>query len=289
VWGRVPTDAQSIAAIASAVVPEPTLTSDPVGTARAAATELARLTGVAGHDIAIILGSGWIPAADLLGDPESDIDVTDLPGFIAPAVAGHAGRVRSVRVGNHRVLVFLGRTHLYEGHGVEAVAHRVRVAAAAGCRIMVVTNAAGGLNPAWTPGTPVLVSDHINLTAQSPLVGAAFIDQTDVYSPRLRHLCQEIDPSLDEGVYVQVRGPQYETPAEIRMIAAIGGDLVGMSTVLEAITAREAGLEILGISLVTNTAAGITGEPLHHEEVLAAGQAAATRMGALLSEVIARL
>jgi purine-nucleoside phosphorylase len=270
-------------------VPEPTLTEDPVGTARAAATELARLTGVAGHDIAIILGSGWIPAADLLGTPDSDIDVTDLPGFLAPAVAGHAGRVRSVQVGNHRVLVFLGRTHLYEGHGVEAVAHRVRVAAASGCRIMVVTNASGGLNPLWAPGTPVLVSDHINLTAESPLRGAAFIDQTDVYSQRLRELCREIDPTLDEGVYVQVRGPQYETPAEIRMIATIGGQLVGMSTVLEAITAREAGLEILGISLVTNTAAGITGEPLNHEEVLAAGQAAATRMGHLLSEVIARL
>jgi purine-nucleoside phosphorylase len=270
-------------------VPEPTLTDDPVGTARAAATELARLTGVAGHDIAIILGSGWIPAADLLGTPDSDVDVTDLPGFLAPAVAGHAGRVRSVQVGNHRVLVFLGRTHLYEGHGVEAVAHRVRVAAASGCRIIVVTNAAGGLNPLWAPGTPVLVSDHINLTAESPLRGAAFIDQTEVYSQRLRDLCREIDPTLDEGVYVQVRGPQYETPAEIRMIATIGGQLVGMSTVLEAITAREAGLEILGISLVTNTAAGITGEPLNHEEVLAAGQSAATRMGHLLSEVIARL
>ncbi len=270
-------------------MPEPTLTDDPVGTARAAATELARLTGVAGHDIAIILGSGWIPAADLLGTPDSDIDVTDLPGFLPPAVAGHAGRVRSVQVGNHRVLVFLGRTHLYEGHGVEAVAHRVRVAAASGCRIMVVTNASGGLNPLWAPGTPVLVSDHINLTAESPLRGAAFIDQTDVYSQRLRELCREIDPTLDEGVYVQVRGPQYETPAEIRMIATIGGQLVGMSTVLEAITAREAGLEILGISLVTNTAAGITGEPLNHEEVLAAGQSAATRMGHLLSEVIARL
>lgn len=270
-------------------MPEPTLTDDPVGTARAAATELARLTGVAGHDIAIILGSGWIPAADLLGAPDSDIDVTDLPGFLPPAVAGHAGRVRSVQVGNHRVLVFLGRTHLYEGHGVEAVAHRVRVAAASGCRIMVVTNASGGLNPLWAPGTPVLVSDHINLTAESPLRGAAFIDQTDVYSQRLRELCRDIDPTLDEGVYVQVRGPQYETPAEIRMIATIGGQLVGMSTVLEAITAREAGLEILGISLVTNTAAGITGEPLNHEEVLAAGQSAATRMGHLLSEVIARL
>lgn len=268
---------------------ELTSKNDPAATARAAATELARLTGVAGHDIAIILGSGWIPAADLLGEPDSDIDVTDLPGFIAPVVAGHAGRVRSVQVGNHRVLVFLGRTHLYEGHGVEAVAHRVRVAAAAGCRIMVVTNAAGGLNPAWTPGTPVLVSDHINLTAQSPLMGAAFIDMTNVYSSRLRQLCQEIDPSLAEGVYVQVSGPQYETPAEIRMIAAIGGDLVGMSTVLEAITAREAGLELLGISLVTNTAAGITGEPLNHEEVLTTGQAAATRMGTLLYEVIARL
>lgn len=256
---------------------------------RAAATEIARLTGVAAHDIAIVLGSGWVPAADALGTPDADIDVADLPGFHAPGVMGHSGRVRSIRVGDHRVLVFLGRTHLYEGHGVDAVAHRVRVAASAGCRIIMMTNAAGGLNPDWPPGTPVLISDHINLTATSPLVGASFIDMTHVYSPRLRALCRDIDPSLAEGVYVQFRGPQFETPAEIRMVAAIGGDLVGMSTAVEAIAAREAGMEVLGLSLVTNPAAGMVDQPIHHEEVLAAGAAAAERMGALLSDLIHRL
>jgi len=162
----------------------------------------------------------------------------------------------------------------------------VRTAAAAGCRTIVLTNGCGGLKETWSPGTPVLISDHVNLTASSPIEGAHFVDLTDLYSPRLRALCRQIEPDLDEGVYVQFRGPHYETPAEIRMVRAIGGDLVGMSTTLEAIAAREAGLEVLGISLVTNLAAGITGEPLNHEEVLEAGNAAATRMGALLAAIV---
>ena len=139
------------------------------------------------------------------------------------------------------------------------------------------------------PGTPVLIKDHINLTGTSPIVGANFVDLTDLYCPRLRELCQEVDPSLDEGVYVQFPGPHYETPAEIGMVRAIGGDLVGMSTTLEAIAAREAGMEILGISLVTNLAAGISGEPLNHEEVLEAGNAAASRMGELLGSIVPRI
>jgi purine-nucleoside phosphorylase len=165
----------------------------------------------------------------------------------------------------------------------------VRTAAAAGCRVVVLTNGCGGLNPSWTPGTPVLISDHINLTGASPLRGATFIDLTDLYSSRLRALCQEIEPGLAEGVYAQFRGPQYETPAEVRMAGIMGADLVGMSTALEAIAAREAGLEILGLSLVTNLAAGMTGEPLNHEEVLEAGKAAAERMGRLLAQVVASL
>jgi purine-nucleoside phosphorylase len=135
----------------------------------------------------------------------------------------------------------------------------------------------------------VLISDHINLTGKSPIVGAHFVDLTDLYSRRLRALCRQIDPSLEEGVYVQFPGPHYETPAEIGMVRAIGGDLAGMSTALEAIAVREAGAEVLGISLVTNLAAGMTGEPLNHEEVLAAGREAATRMGALLGEVVGTL
>ena len=135
----------------------------------------------------------------------------------------------------------------------------------------------------------MLISDHLNLTGASPLRGATFIDLTDLYSARLRAVCKEIEPSLPEGVYAQFRGPQYETPAEVRMAGIIGADLVGMSTTLEAIAAREAGMEILGISLVTNLAAGMTGEPLNHEEVLEAGKAAAERMGRLLAQVVASL
>jgi len=185
--------------------------------------------------------------------------------------------------------VFLGRTHLYEGLGVAAVVHAVRTAAAAGAGTAVLTNGCGGLRESWQPGTPVLISDHLNLTGRSPVVGARFVDLTDLYSPRLRALCRDVDGSLDEGVYVQLPGPHYETPAEIRMIRAIGGDLVGMSTTLEAIAAREAGMEVLGLSLVTNLAAGISGAPLDHAEVLEAGNLAAGRMGTLLAAVLARI
>jgi purine-nucleoside phosphorylase len=167
--------------------------------------------------------------------------------------------------------------------------HGVRTAAAAGCTVAVLTNGCGGLQPTWQPGTPVLIRDHINLTATSPIEGASFVDLTDLYSSRLRTLCKHVDPSLEEGVYVQLRGPHYETPAEITMIRTLGGDLVGMSTGLEAIAAREAGLEVLGISLVTNQAAGMTGAPLDHAEVLEAGRAAAARMGALLASVLPRI
>jgi purine-nucleoside phosphorylase len=254
--------------------------------AREAADQLARLTGVDHHDVALVLGSGWLPAVDALGEARAEIDTTDLPGFSAAAVAGHSGRIRSLEVGDSKVLVFLSRTHYYEGKGVAAVVHPIRTAAAAGCRAVVLTNGCGGLRRTWTPGTPVLIRDHINLTARSPIEGAHFVDLTDLYSPRLRALCLEADPSLDEGVYVQFPGPHYETPAEIEMVRRIGGDLVGMSTTLEAIAAREAGLEVLGISLVTNLAAGISDEPLNHEEVLAAGRAAASRMGGLLGRIV---
>jgi len=266
-----------------------TQSTTPTALAADAAARLRDLTGVEAHDTALVLGSGWLPAADALGETTAELATTDLPGFAPPAVEGHAGKIRSVRAGDHNLLVFLGRTHFYEGRGVAAVVHGVRAAAAAGCRAVVLTNGCGGLDESWTPGTPVLISDHINLTATSPIEGANFVDLTDLYSPRLRELCRDVDPSLDEGVYVQFPGPHYETPAEIAMVRAIGGNLVGMSTTLEAIAAREAGMEVLGISLVTNLAAGITGEPLDHEEVLAAGQASATRMGKLLGQVVPRI
>ncbi len=262
---------------------------DPYAAARAAGERLRSLTGGPDHDIAVVMGSGWVPAAEALGAAEHDLSVTDLPGFAAPAVPGHAGRIRSVQVGTRRALVFLGRTHLYEGKGVAAVVHGVRAAVDAGARIVVLTNGCGSLRWQWRPGTPVLISDHLNLTGTSPIVGARFVDLTDLYSPRLRALCREVDPGLQEGVYAQFPGPHYETPAEISMVRAIGGDLVGMSTALEGIAAREAGAEVLGLSLVTNLAAGMTGEPLEHEEVLAAGAAAATRMGALLTKVLERV
>ena len=191
--------------------------------AREAAQVLAEKTGIERHDVALVLGSGWLPAADALGEVTAEISTTDLPGFAPPAVAGHAGKIRSVRSGDKNLLVFLGRTHFYEGLGVRAVVHGVRTVAAAGCRCVVLTNGCGGLDERWSPGTPVLIADHINLTATSPIEGANFVDLTDLYSPRLRELCREADPSLDEGVYVQFPGPHYETPAEIGMVRAIGG------------------------------------------------------------------
>jgi purine-nucleoside phosphorylase len=257
--------------------------------AQRAAERIAELTGVSRHDIALVMGSGWGPAATALGTPAHDLAGSEVPGFAPSAVAGHAGRILSAPVADRHALVFLGRTHLYEGLGVDAVAHGVRTAAAAGCRTVVLTNSCGGLRADMHPGQPVLISDHINMTAATPLRGADFVDLTNLYSPRLRELCRRIDPTLTEGVYAQWPGPQYETPAEIRMLRTLGADLVGMSTVLEAIAARAAGLEVLGISLVTNMAAGMTGQPLAHEEVLEASRAAAARMGELLARLLPQL
>jgi purine-nucleoside phosphorylase len=254
-----------------------------------AAAVLRERTGVQTHEVALVMGSGWLPAVDALGAATAELSTSDLPGFAPPAVAGHAGKIRSVRSGEKNLLVFLGRTHFYEGLGVRSVVHGMRTAAAAGCSVAVLTNGCGGLDERWQPGTPVLIRDHINLTGTSPIEGANFVDLTDLYSARLRALCKEVDGTLDEGVYVQFPGPHYETPAEIRMVRTIGGDLVGMSTVLEAIAAREAGMEVLGISLVTNLAAGITGAPLNHQEVLEAGRSAATRMGELLGAIVPKI
>ncbi|NHA66726.1 purine-nucleoside phosphorylase [Phycicoccus flavus] len=262
--------------------------ADPAAVAEAAAAVIRERTGVERHDVALVLGSGWGQAGDLVGETLATIENTDVPGFAAAAVEGHSGAMRSVAVGDtgRRALVYGTRTHYYEGRGVRAVVHGIRTAAAAGCSAVVLTNGCGGLDPAWAPGTPVLISDHINLTGATPLEGATFVDLTDLYSPRLRALAQEVDPGLAEGVYAQFRGPQYETPAEVRMAKVLGADLVGMSTALEAIAARHAGLEVLGISLVTNAAAGISATPLSHEEVLEAGRAAADRCGRLLADVV---
>ena len=263
--------------------------TSPAAAAQDAATAIIERTGVETHDVAVVLGSGWAPAAAPLGDPVAVVPVAELPGFTPPSAEGHGGQLLSVHVGEHRVLVFVGRIHAYEGHDLRHVVHPVRAACAAGARTVVLTNAAGGLRDDFAVGQPVLISDHLNLTARSPLVGAHFVDMVDAYSPRLRTLAREVDPSLAEGVYAALPGPNYETPAEIRMLRMMGADLVGMSTVHETIAARAAGAQVLGVSLVTNLAAGMTGQPLSHQEVLEAGRQSATRMGSLLASVIARV
>ncbi|MBD8658970.1 purine-nucleoside phosphorylase [Frigoribacterium sp. CFBP 8754] len=264
--------------------------ADPFEVARTAAADIARATGVERHDIALTLGSGWAAAADLIGETVAEVPATEITGFSASAVVGHTGSIRSILLpsGKH-ALVIGARTHYYEGHGVRRVVHSVRTAAATGATTMVLTNGAGGIKETWKPGSPVLISDHINLTADSPLEGATFIDLTDLYSARLRELAKGIDPSLDEGVYTQFRGPHYETPAEVQMAKAMGGHIVGMSTALEAIAARQAGMEILGMSLITNLAAGIQKEPLSHQEVLQAGRDAEAAISDLLSRIVAAL
>lgn len=264
--------------------------ANPFEIAKQAAATIAELSGVPHHDIALTLGSGWAKAADLIGETVATFDATAVVGFSAPAVQGHVATIRSIRLPNGKHALVLGaRTHYYEGHGVRRVAHGVRTAAATGATTMILTNGAGGIKESWSPGTPVLISDHINLTADSPLEGAKFVDLTDLYSARLRELARTVDASLDEGVYCQFRGPHYETPAEVQMAKHIGGHIVGMSTSLEAIAAREAGMEILGLSLITNLAAGIQKSPLSHAEVLQAGKDAESKISALLAQIVAKI
>lgn len=268
---------------------------DPFRLATEAATALAAVTGVDRHDVAVVLGSGWRPVADQLGEVVAEVPAVDLVGFPPAGVAGHPGTIRSIRTaGGCRVLALVGRVHGYEGHPPATVVHGVRTAHAAGCRTVVLTNAAGGIRPGLAVGQIVLVADHLNLTGASPLAGPLgddpprFADLTDAYAPRLRRLAQEIDPTLAEGVYAGLGGPQYETPAEVRMLGRLGADLVGMSTVWETIAARHLGMEVLGLSLVTNLAAGM-GPALDHADVLAAARAAVEPAGALLAAVVDRL
>lgn len=264
--------------------------ANPFEIANQAAAEISKRSGIANHDIALTLGSGWAKAADLIGETVAEIPAAEITGFSAPAVQGHVASIRSIKLQNGKFALVLGaRTHYYEGHGVRAVAHGVRTAAAAGAKVMILTNGAGGIKESWKPGQPVLISDHINLTANSPLEGAKFVDLTNLYSKRLRELARTVDSTLDDGIYCQFRGPHYETPAEVQMAKHMGGHIVGMSTALEAIAAREAGMEILGLSLITNLAAGIQKEPLSHAEVLQAGKDAEARISALLAEIVAKI
>jgi purine-nucleoside phosphorylase len=268
----------------------------PFEAAEASAAALAATTGIDRHDVAVVLGSGWKPACDRMGEVVAELAMTDLGGFPEASVAGHGTTVRSIRNGDRRILAFLGRVHLYEGHHPNVVAHAVRTAVRAGCRAIVLTNAAGGLREGMWAGQPVLIADHINLTGRTPLLGPnddrlgpRFPDMSTTYSARLRALARSVDPSLEEGVYGGFLGPTYETPAEVRMARTLGADLVGMSTVVESIAAAHAGAEVLAVSLVTNLAAGITDEVLDHHDVLAVAAESAERMGGLIADVVGRI
>jgi purine-nucleoside phosphorylase len=236
-----------------------------------------------------VLGSGWQAAVAELGEPTATIPMAELSGFETPTAAGHHGIIHSIDVAGSPILVMMGRNHLYEGYSPAQVAFPVHAAVAAGAHTIVLTNAAGGIHASFGVGEPVLIGDHLNLTGRSPLSGAHFVDLVDAYDPALRLLALDVDPGLATGVYAGLVGPQYETPAEIAMLRVLGADLVGMSTVHETIAARSLGARVLGISLVTNLAAGITGEHLAHAEVLAEGAAAAPRLGRLLRGVLARI
>lgn len=249
-----------------------------------AAAAFADRTGVPRHTAAVVLGSGWSVAADQLGRLVAEVRTTELPGFLAPEAPGHAGLLRSYDLDGIPVLAFLGRTHLFEGHGPGPVAHAVRTAAAAGATVAVLTNASGSLRPEWEPGTGVLISGHLNLSWVSPLVGARFVDLTDCWSPRLRALAHTENASLVEGTYAMMTGPSVQTGAETRMLRVMGADLVGMSTVLEAIAARDVGLELLGIS-ATTTVEG-SGEALDPDAVVAVGEDTARRLGPLIAGVL---
>jgi purine-nucleoside phosphorylase len=271
-------------------------TSEPFSLAQRAAEELVRRTGAA-PEVAVVLGSGWGAAAQAFGAAEVEFPMAEIPGFVGPTVPGHHGTLRSLQVGGRQVLVLLGRVHLYEGRSPAQVVHAVRMAVIAGARVVVLTNAAGGLDPGFRPGQVVLVRDHVNLTGASPLSGeeppaayrSRFVDLTDLYASRQREVARSIDGSLAEGVYAALRGPHYETPAEVAMLRLAGADLVGMSTALEAIAVRHLGASVLGISLVTNLAAGVSPAPLDHAEVLAVGAAAVPGLGRLLADLLPRL
>ncbi|MCB0871805.1 MAG: purine-nucleoside phosphorylase [Thermoleophilia bacterium] len=269
------------------------MSPDPFTAARAAADVITARLGT--HRAVLVLGSGWADVVPQLGDERGRLAMTDVPGFPAPKVVGHSGMLHSVDANGVPVLVAAGRAHLYERHPVETVVHGVRAAVLAGCSTVMLTNAAGSLNPANGPGTPVLISDQLNLMGTSPMLGddppegypPRFTDVTDLYSPRLRAVARGEFPEINEGVYAGMLGGAFETPAEIRMLATLGADLVGMSTVLESIAARHLGAEVFGLSLVTNLAAGLQGKPLDHHEVLDTGRASVGRLAEILRVVIA--
>jgi purine-nucleoside phosphorylase len=254
----------------------------------------------AGAEVAVVLGSGLASVADRLQGARA-APYSSLPGFPETTVAGHPGRLVVGTLANQKVLLLCGRVHGYEGYPASEVGFSVRVAAALGVRALIATNAAGGVDPALMPGEIVAISDQINLTSQSPLtgpnderLGPRFLDMTDAYAPKLRAVAaaaaqKVLGKPLPEAIYAGMAGPAYETPAEVRLLRTLGAGLVGMSTVLEVIAARHAGLSVLGLSLVANHAAGVTGEPLRHEDVTRAAAAGADAMGRLVAAVVATL
>jgi purine-nucleoside phosphorylase len=256
------------------------------GPARSAARQIAETTGVPTHRALVVLGSGWAPAAEAFGSPTAALPMSEVTGFLAPTAEGHLGTLVSYDVGGVPTLVLLGRTHLYEGHGLGPVVHGVRTAAAAGCTTVVLTNANGSLRDDWEVGRPVLVRDHLNLTATSPIEGAHFVDLTDCWSPRLRALARELEPSLAEAVYAWLPGPHYETLAEAEFVRRMGADVLGMSTVPEAIAARECGLEVVGLSTVTAVEGEASG--IDPSEVVAVAEATAARTGPLIADLVRR-
>jgi purine-nucleoside phosphorylase len=271
--------------------------SDAFDLADRAASKLATLSGARSHDVAVILGSGLADAASALGSRSSRHQLGELPGFPASVVAHQRSEVWSVEISDHRVLAFLGRPHLYEGYSPVEVVHPVRTAVAAGCEVIVITNASGALRDDLAPGDVVLITDHLNLTGTSPLAGpamgggrpSAFVDLVDAWSPRLRALAKGVDGSLAGGVYAQLIGPHFETPAEIRMLRTMGADLVGMSSAVEAIAARQLGAEVLGLSLVTNMAAGMAPEGVSSSSIIGVAQGRAAELGRLIRQVVLAL
>jgi purine-nucleoside phosphorylase len=238
------------------------------------------------HDVMVTLGSGWQRAVTVWGPPERVLAMHDVPGFCDSIAEGHVAEIRSYEIGRRKVLAYLGRTHLYEGHGVAAVVHGVRVADALGCRTAILTNANGSFRPEWAPGTVAVIRDHLNLTGTSPIGGATFVDLTNAYSPHLRSLVKAVAPGHPDAVYAMVRGPHYETHAEGIAMARVGADVVGMSTVLETIAAREAGMDVLALSVVTVTEGSQVIDP---SEVVRVASDAAAACGDTIAAVIARL
>jgi purine-nucleoside phosphorylase len=258
--------------------------ADPREVAERAAVRVAQITGIDRHRAVVVLGSGWAPAAEAFGDPVALVAMTEVPGFVAPTAEGHRGTIASYDVDGVATLVLSGRTHLYEGLGLRPVVHGIRTAAAAGCGLAVLTNANGSLRDDLGVGQPVLVRDHLNLTGTSPIEGAHFVDLTDCWSRRLRALARDRDPSLVQATYAWLPGPHYETLAEAEWVRRIGGDILGMSTVPEAIAGREWGMEVLGLSTVTAVEGQDAG--IDPSEVVAVAERTAARMGPLLADLV---